>query len=351
MILTEVDDLGADKEWLRLWRADDHQHANYTVTSLAVGAAHYTRLYYLPAERDVSEYRPCAERFVPHHLLASGPDGPVAGLALTVEVLPGRHRLSAYGRPLMLVEDRTAPARLRRQAAAAIHTRIQELTERYGAERYHARDYLVGGEISPLTEVLLRHGGVSRHHFTQTVDLRPPAEERFAELRKNFRKILRRDRGGFALDVVTARDVTRAHLDDFVRLHLEFFGKTLRTRASWDSILASVRADEGFMVIGRQDDRPVAMAYFAVSDRYCLYASGVNDADSYGSGLSHRVLWRAMEHARALGCVHFELGEQLYPGMYPDLPEKFRAIGHFKAGFSNTTAARLDVFSAPLEAP
>ncbi|WP_406863822.1 GNAT family N-acetyltransferase [Streptomyces sp. HUAS MG47] len=350
MILTEIEDLDADREWQRLWQADDHQHANYTVTSLAAGAAHYTRLYYLPDEHDVSQYRPSAEEFIPHHLLATGPEGPVAGLALTVEVLPGRRRLSAFGRPLMLVEDRTAPARLRRQAAAAIHTRLQELTERHGAERYHARDYLVGGEISPLTEVMLRHGGVSHHHFTQTVDLRPPAEERFAELRKNFRKILRRPRDGFDLDVVTGRDVTSAHLDTFVRLHLDFYGKTLRTRASWDAILASVRADEGFMVVGRQDGRTVSMAYFAVSERYCLYASGVNDTADYGSGLSHRVLWRAMEHARALGCVRFELGEQLYLGMYPDLPEKFRAIGHFKAGFSNTTAVRLDVFSAGVEA-
>lgn len=349
MRLTEVDDLSTDKDWLRLWRADDHQHASYTVTSLAAGAAHYTRLYYLPEERDVSEYRPSAEEFLPHHLLASGPDGPVAGLALTVEVLPGRRRLSAYGRPLMLVEDRTAPARLRRQAAVAIHTRLQELTERHGAERCHARDYLVGGEISPLTEVMLRHGGISHHHFTQTVDLQPSVEERFAELRKNFQKILRKEREGFTLDVVTARQVTRAHLDDFARLHLGFYGKALRTQASWDAILASVRADEGFMVVGRQGERPVSMAYFAVSDRHCLYASGVNDTAAYGNGLSHRVLWRAMEHARERGCVHFELGEQLYPGMYPDLPEKFRAIGHFKAGFSNTTAARLDVFSAPLE--
>ncbi|GII83399.1 hypothetical protein Ssi03_13890 [Sphaerisporangium siamense] len=348
MKLLTFDDLAGHEDWQRLWAADPLQHANYTVTGLAAGSRHYTRLYYLPAEHDVSRYRASAEVFLPRHALVMGPDGPVAGTPVTVEVLDGRTRLSAYGRPLYLVQDPAAPPRARKRAAELIYRHLQEVAAAHDAERWHLRDHLTDGAISPLTEVVLRNGGVSRHHLTQMVDLTLPEEERRAELRKNFQRILRKPPARLDLAVVTGAEVTPDDLEQFARLQLAFYGKGMRSQESWDAIRASVLADEAFLVIGRRDGRVVTIAYFAVSPGYCLYVSGVNERGGAGDGLSHHVLWRAMRHAERLGCRYFELGEVLHPGDHPDLDEKFLSIGHFKAGFSNMTVLRLDVFSAPL---
>ncbi|MPY55824.1 GNAT family N-acetyltransferase [Streptomyces spongiae] len=348
MSLTRIDGL-SDPRWVQLWSQDALQHAHYTSTGLGVGAHHYTRAYYLSEDHDVNQPRDSASEFLPRHAVVLGSSGPVAGVALTVELLDDRTRLSAYGRPVILVEDRSQPARVRKQAAELLYKHIEAVREEHGAERWHARDTLLDGMPSPLTEAMLRNGGVSRHHLVRMVDLEADDETLRLDLRKSYRYIIKKRPEGLELKVLSAADITRSDLEQFAKLEYASYRQNLVSNAVWDAILTSIQKGEGFLVTAFLDGEPVSMGYFTASARHVVYVAGVNDQDKAGVGLTHHVVWQAIQYARSVGCAHFELGELIHPGDHPGLNDKLRSISHFKDGFGNKSVCRLDVFSAPLE--
>jgi hypothetical protein len=341
-VLEILGDIADNGDWQALWRRDDYQHPSYLPAELAVAATHQASAYYLP-----EHLRPPPARsrdLTPHTLLATDDEGPVLGLTLSVERFEDQTRLSAYGRPLQPVEDRHADGPRRKTAAKLIHRRLEELRRDLGARTYQLRDPLHDGQLSPLAELVLREGGSAHPFFTQVIDLRRPLEQIQADFRQSLRNMLRRGRPGIQL--VTAENVTAQHADALRALHIGMHGRDLRTPRGWAALRACVQAGNAFLVFAKDGDDYVAGAYFPSSARYCYYAIGVNDTSRYGAGLSHVVLWRAIEHAHRQGLRYFEVGDRIYPGQHGYVPEKFHTISHFKAGFGHAVAARLDVFPA-----
>ena len=345
MRLLEIADIGNSPVWRRLWAADSYRHPAYTPAELRAGSGRRPSLYYLP-----SGMRPAAAgcpggEFTPAHLVAADTDGPVMGVVLTVERNGGLTYLSSFGRPIYIVEDLAASAPRRRTAARLIHRRIEELRKEYGTEGYHFRDFLSGGRHSGLTELVLRGGGQTLPYFVQMIDLNQPIEVIRSDFRQSLRNILRRSRPGYVTEVITGADVLPEHVRAFHDLHVGFYGRETRTPASWDALLDCVTSDGAFLVFGREHGKYVSAGYFPCSDAYCYYANAVNDRSRYGAGLSHLVLWRAIEYAQQRSCRDFEIGERLYPGQHAGLDAKYYSISHFKAGFGSSVAIRLDVFS------
>ncbi|MFD0886430.1 GNAT family N-acetyltransferase [Streptosporangium algeriense] len=345
MELSVCVDLSGEPAWHRLWRADAHRHPYYLPAELAHAAAHYQPVYYLDVVPSISEHRPPAKEFVPRHLLAHDEEGPVLGLPLTLERFDGRTRLSAFGRPLYAVEDRSASPQRRRRAALLVHRHLEELRHEHAAEPYFLRDFLTGGDLSPLAEAILRAGGSATPYFTQMVDLGLDATWLNQDLRENFRRVLRRPRPRFTLDVVRGEQATEEHRDLLRRLHVALRGREVRSPVGWDAVLTCVRRNEGFFVFAREDDEPIGGAYFPHSDIYCYYAFAGHDPERTGDGLSHRIIWHAVMFAQSLGCRYFEVGDRLFPGPHAHVPDKYHTISHFKAGFSSTVTTRLDVIS------
>jgi hypothetical protein len=55
-------------------------------------------------------------------------------------------------------------------------------------------------------------------------------------------------------------------------------------------------------------------------------------------------MWRGIQHARQIGCVRFETGEQRYPNDDASPPtEKELGIARFKASFGGDTVMRLQL--------
>jgi len=345
MELAEIGDLAASSEWSRLWAADPVQHPYYQAAELGVAVAHFQPLYYLPVELRYGPEPGVPVAYDPRHLVAADDGGPVMGLVLTVERYPGRARLSAYRRPLSVVHDPGAGDGRLKSAARLIHRRLEELRARHGAEPYHVRDRLAGGRLSGLSELVLRAGGASRPFFTQVIELRRPLAEIEADLRTNVRRILRRERSGFDLSVVAGPAAGPEHRDTLRRLHRTMRGHEVRSAACWDAVLASVRAGAGFLVLGHERGECIAGAYFPCSARSCYYGIAAHDPARYGAGLSHLLLWRAIEHAHARGCHAFEVGDRVYPGQHAFVEEKLHTISHFKSGYGSGVEVRLDVFA------
>ncbi|WP_018680935.1 GNAT family N-acetyltransferase [Actinokineospora enzanensis] len=343
--LCEVRDIGNDKLWARLWAADVTQPPYYQPAELLAAARHLQPVYYLPDDLRYEQNRDTLLGFEPEHVVAVDDDGPVLGLALTVERHVDGTRLSCFGKPLYLVVDGSAAESRVAAAAGPLWTRLTELAGEHGVAGYHVRDFLVGGRLSPLSERVLRAGGRANPYFVQVVDLRPELSEIWSGLRDNHRRILRKRTGQVRLTVVGADTVRPEHGDLMSRLHRIMRGSTVRSADYWRAVVEGVRADEGFLVVAEEDGAEVAGAHFAMSDRAAFYSTAAHDPERKGVGLSHVVLWRAIEHARERGCAGFEVGDRVYPGQHRFVDDKLQNISHFKAGFGGGAALRVDVLA------
>jgi hypothetical protein len=347
-VLESLGDIADNGDWRALWERDAYQHPSYLPAELKVAATHQQSTYYLPEHLRPPVTPPHKRDLMPHTLLASDDAGPVLGLALSVERLDGETRLSAYGRPLQLVEDQHASGSRRKTAAKLIYRRLEELRHELGAKTYQLRDPLHDGQLSCLADLVLREGGRAHLFFTQVIDLGRPLAEIQADFRQSLRNLLRRTRPDFSTELVTSENVTTRHRDGLRRLHIGMHGRDLRTPEGWEALHDCVRTGTGYMIFAKDSDDYVAGAYFPSSARYCYYAIGVNDTSRYGAGLSHLVLWRAIEHSHRQGLHYFEIGDRIYPGQHEYVQQKFHTISHFKAGFGHAVAARLDIFPAEL---
>jgi hypothetical protein len=350
MRLSVVDVAEPGGLWSRLWAVDPYQHPSYQPAELRAGAHRRPSLYYLPDELRPPAAGRSGSSYTQHSLVAHDAEGPVAGLVLTVEGNGGLAYLSSYGRPIYVAEAPAASAPRRRTAARLLHRALGDLRDQHSCQPYQLRDFVHGGRLHPLTELLLRDGARVLPYFVQTIDLSSTPEEILASSRSTTRNLLRRGRPGLDVDVVTAQDVTGEHLAAFRALYVGYHGRDSRTPEAWAAMLDCVRANEAFFVFGREDGRYVSAAYFAVSARYCHYTNAVNDRSRYGNGLSHPVVWQAVLHARERGCRWFELGERLYPAQHAGLVEKYHTISQFKAAFGSDVTTRLDVFAPGAQA-
>ncbi|WP_433261018.1 GNAT family N-acetyltransferase [Actinosynnema sp. CS-041913] len=342
-------DPDGDDLWRRLWDADAVQPPYYQPGELLAAARHFQPVYYLPGHLRYEQSGDLPVDLAPERLVAVEDGRPVAGLALTVERHRGGTRISCYGRPLYLVRDSTAGEDRVAAAAGLLHGRLDELVRRHGAPGYHLRDFLAHGRLSPLSERVLRDGGQAVPYFTQVIDLRQSPEAIRAGLRDNHRRILRKRTPQLRMRVVGPDTVRPDHADLMVRLHRIMRGSTVRSEAYWRAVVESVRLGEGFLVVAEDAEREVAVAHFATSTRMCFYSTAAHDPAHKGAGLSHVLLWRAIEHAKELGCAGFEVGDRIYPGQHSFVPEKLHGISHFKAGFGSAATVRMDVLSAAAE--
>src|SRR4051794_34182630 len=162
MRLLQIADLAESQEWSMLWQRDAYQHPWYLPTQLDVSATQQPSSYYLPAQLRPRTNGRAARTFRPLNLLACDGEGPVLGLALSVEHIADVVRLSAFGRPLCPIEDASASGPRRKLAAKLIHRRLDEVRQEQRAAAYHIRDLLVGGRLSCLSESVLRAGGSAR---------------------------------------------------------------------------------------------------------------------------------------------------------------------------------------------
>lgn len=348
MRLQHVSDPEHSRLWLDLWRSDPVQHPYWLQSELRAAAAHFQPVYYLP---EGSAYRQDADtllELIPDHVVAVDDDGPVLGMSITVERHADRTRLSAFGRPLYLVWAQDADERRSAQAARMLHRHLSDLAERYRTNGFHLRDHLRNGRLSPLAEQVMVDGGRAVPYFTQVVDLEHrELTDIAANLRDNFRRIIRRRHGDLEVRVVAGADA-EPHYDELLyKLHVAMRGREVRSLDYWRATLDCVRAGDGFLVVGSENGADLAAAYFACSEKYCFYSTAAHEPDAKHGGISHLLLWRAIEHAKRIGCRRLEVGDRIYPGQHGHVDAKLHSISHFKAGFGSAAAVRMDVLAGP----
>ena len=252
----------------------------------------------------------------------------------------GVKSLSFEGLPAPCLEGEDCDSVWRRSAVRLAKKHLDGIFESDAIQVATHRDFLLGGRISFLTHYLLDLGGRATPEFVRLIDLSPPAEELHSQLTKSYRNQVRWGERNLAIEVIGPGAVAQGLIDTFAELHAEAAGGVTRSRESWRAQQSMVEAGEAFIITGHLQGELVTAALFTFSDAQCLYGVSASRRDLFHMPLSHALLWRAILHARELGCRSFEMGEVVYPG-HNEVSAKEIGISRFKRGFGGRVHQRL----------
>ena len=170
-------------------------------------------------------------------------------------------------------------------------------------------DFLIDGQLSVISQFLLRHGHRARPYYTQVIDLDKPFEALKANLRKSYKSLVNKPACRFM------------NIGEYRKLH-EKTKKRTRADETW-----AVQEKMKPTIIGTTDGKSAVMI---VDNGYCCYYfSGCGDN-------CHSCMWWSIMSAKERGCKTFELGEQIFSG-----DPKLVNISKFKRGFGGRTQTRL----------
>lgn len=167
------------------------------------------------------------------------------------------------------------------------------------------------------------------------IDLRLTLPEIKSGFRKSFRSLV--TSGERLWDVEIMRAPGKAVVwEEFRLLHAEVAGRTTRSLESWQSQLAALAADEGFLVVLRDaSGRMVGAGYFICSADEGVYAVATYDRSLFDKPLGHVVQYRAIEELQRRGCSWYRIGNRSFPGDEQEPNAKELAIAAFKQGFAS----------------
>ena len=189
-------------------------------------------------------------------------------------------------------------------------------------------DFLINGQLSVISQFLLRHGHTARPYYTQIIDLTKSEKELHAGLRKSYKSLCNQGFGGIDTALGPLR---KLHLD--VREQKRGFD-------TWQIQAKMIDMQQAFVSI-QDEEKAACLIYHNRHTSY--YACGASEKDVN----SHSCVWMAVLQAKALGCNAFEMGEQVFDVGAPMMErgklsmKKDVDISLFKRGFGGRTQMRL----------
>jgi hypothetical protein len=177
-------------------------------------------------------------------------------------------------------------------------------------------DYLIDGNMSPVTQFLLEHGYEAVPYFTQVIDLTKSEKELKHDLRKSYKSLVEKykEEIGVYFGIYGFRQIYKIICDG------------TRSNETWNIQDRMAMRDEAFSVLhyGRN-----AGVLFYVSGDYGYYASSKSDMNT------HHLVWKAILECKKRGVKYLEMGEQVFTD------DKAGNISKFKRGFGGETKTRL----------
>ena len=315
-----------DSLWRELWKADEFQHP-------------------FLSDLDVEYMKEYAKesKFEDVSFLIVEQQAPIVGARMAIRTNPaGEKELSGFGRPIMYCESSGIDAGRRAGAHTVFRTEIQRLEskERPATSVYRELRPI----LSPWGSHLLEIGAQAKPHFTQVIDLPASESELRSRVRKSYKSLINWGEKHLQLALRDCASVTSDDIEAFRLLHVEVAGRETRSRRTWELQLEMVRQKEAFLILGRFDEALVTAALFIHSPRYCYYGVSASKRELFEKPLAHVVLWKAIQHAKEIGCRWFETGDQLFLAQTAPPPTtKELGISAFKKGFGGDTHIRTDI--------
>lgn len=164
--------------------------------------------------------------------------------------------------------------------------------------------------------------------------------------RSGHRQQVRWGQKNLELRFVDATFPDRALFDEFQNLHALAAGRITRPQSSWNTMFDLVSKGAGDLILAYWNSELVGGTLILDSEKSAFYASGAYRRELFHMPLTHYPLYAGICRARERGRSEFHLGEVGH--FDPGVPEKERAIGKFKLGFSDQVRQSL-VWSLPIQ--
>mgnify|MGYP006415574661 FL=1 len=224
-----------------------------------------------------------------------------------------------------------------------IHEFYKILSEINGEVRI--RDYLIGGEISPLSSYIMLKGANALPNFIRVIDLTKDAVQLKSQVRKSYGSLINWGLRELEPQIIDKNKIKWGHFLQFRELHIRESGRETRSIKTWRRQYDSVLNGEGFLVFGHLENKLISAGYFSVSQTNCCYGVSASRRDLFHKPLFHSLMWKSMLYAKEIGCRWFEVGEQHFLN-HPTghhVTKKEQGISDFKAGFGGKTRLFLDL--------
>jgi hypothetical protein len=132
----------------------------------------------------------------------------------------------------------------------------------------------------------------------------------------------------------------RTGLEALRRVHLTAAGRITRPPETWEMQARMIDSGEAFVTLAELGGEIVSAIFHQRSGDHCYYGVGASDRSLFAKPISHAVMWAGIEHAREIGCRHYTVGSQVWPGHHhhpPTNTPKEISIATFKRRFGGRT--------------
>jgi hypothetical protein len=256
----------------------------------------------------------------------------------------GSWEISGFGRPIFCVEDRTVDSAWRRTAQKHVRSVFDDLKAKFQLKRITYTDFAINGQLSFLSHHLLEAGGRMFPVVLRVINLMESEADLYRQVTKSNRNQIRWGEKNIEIRILDSATIAKNDMVAFQALHTHAAGRLTRSTETWDRQYEMVVHDEAFVVFGTLDNELVTAGLFSYSPDFCLYGVSASKRELFDKPLSHVVLWRAIMHAKHLGCQVFEMGELSYPNVGDPLPSpKELGISIFKRGFGGKNHFKLNI--------
>lgn len=260
-------------------------------------------------------------------------------LIITVEKSPNQPvKLSNWGLPISYLGS--AHPSVKKPLA----TYFRNLIEHHQVDKFHYRDTVEGGIISPLTEIIYTLEGTLKitPGFTSNVDLTRSEAELWSATRKSFRSLINWGKKNLTIAIHTGTTATAETIHICRSLHREAAGRATRSAESWQVQCDLAQEEKAFYLIASLDDAPVAFVFISLEQNCALYSCAAAKRDLFDKPLNHVLIWQAIIESRKRQIPLFHLGESMF-ATPAEVDQKERNIALFKRGFCTETKPHLDL--------
>ena len=210
-------------------------------------------------------------------------------------------------------------------------------------QKVYFHDFLFDNSLSIIGKYLLKNNASSKVIYTQVIDLSLDIVQLKKETRKSYKSLI--NWGGKNLDIEIFDSCTIAleHMESYRVLHRNVSGSSTRSKSSWLKQLQMVKNKEAFLVLGRFKNNLVSAGFFHITHKNCYYASSASVRELFDKPIFHSLIWAAINYAKEKGCLHFEMGKQIFQESKGFCTNKDFGIAKFKSGFGGQLKVFLEI--------
>ena len=170
----------------------------------------------------------------------------------------------------------------------------------------------------------------------QLIDLKKSEDELWSNVRKSYRPLINRAKKNYSYEVIISSNFDEQKCEEYRILHHKVAGRQTRSLKSFQLMYESIKNDQGFLVIVRnENEKTTAAHFFFYFGLYCVYgSSAIDDHEPSNAGIGQLGVWMGIITAQNLGCHYFDMG-QLRLTNNPS--KKEQNIAQFKKGFGGRT--------------